>query len=46
MCKVEEIHTTLRQHLAKEEGQLLPLLLAHFSHGEQVGAAFACSDMG
>lgn len=27
VCKVEEIHTTLRKHLAKEEAQLLPLLL-------------------
>jgi hypothetical protein len=35
VCKVEEIHTTLRKHLAKEEAQLLPLLLAHFSHAEQ-----------
>ncbi len=35
VCKVEEIHTTLRQHLAKEEAQLLPLLLQHFSHAEQ-----------
>jgi zinc finger-like protein len=32
---VEAIHTTLRKHLAKEEAQLLPLLLAHFSHPEQ-----------
>ncbi|MEW5316527.1 MAG: hypothetical protein WDW38_007895 [Sanguina aurantia] len=35
-CKVEEIHTTLRKHLAKEEEQLLPLLLAHFDFSEQV----------
>ncbi|KIY98471.1 hypothetical protein MNEG_9490 [Monoraphidium neglectum] len=35
VCKVEAIHTTLRKHLAKEEAQLLPLLLAHFSHPEQ-----------
>ena len=28
ICKVEEIHTTLRKHLAKEE-QLLPLLVQH-----------------
>ncbi len=36
VCKVEEIHTTLRKHLAKEEEQLFPLLLHHFSHAEQV----------
>eukprot|EP00879_Flechtneria_rotunda_P008507 GHRR01008912.1.p1 GENE.GHRR01008912.1~~GHRR01008912.1.p1 ORF type:complete len:1552 (+),score=616.00 GHRR01008912.1:172-4827(+) len=35
ICKVEEIHTTLRKHLAKEEAQLLPLLQQHFSHAEQ-----------
>ncbi|KAF8062684.1 zinc finger protein BRUTUS-like [Scenedesmus sp. PABB004] len=35
ICKVEEIHITLRKHLAKEEAQLLPLLLQHFSHAEQ-----------
>jgi len=34
-CKVEEVHTTLRKHLSKEEQQLLPLLLQHFSHAEQ-----------
>ncbi|KAL6749646.1 hypothetical protein V8C86DRAFT_973530 [Haematococcus lacustris] len=37
MCKVEEIHTTLKKHLAKEEEQLLPLLLKHFSFAEQAG---------
>ena len=37
MCKVEEIHTTLKKHLAKEEEQLLPLLVRHFSYDEQVG---------
>ena len=31
ICKVEEIHTTLRKHLAKEEEQLLPLLVQHFT---------------
>ena len=36
VCKSEEIHTTLRKHLAKEEEQLFPLLLRHFSHAEQV----------
>lgn len=35
IIKVEEIHTTLRKHLAKEEAQLLPLLLQHFSYAEQ-----------
>jgi hypothetical protein len=35
LCKVEEVHRTLRKHLHKEEEQLVPLLLAHFSHGEQ-----------
>lgn len=42
---MEEIHTTLRKHLRKEEEQLLPLLLAHFSHGEQAElvAQFLCS---
>ena len=35
-CKVEQIHTTLRKHLSKEEDQLLPLLLANFSTAEQV----------
>lgn len=35
ICKVAEIHITLRKHLAKEEAQLLPLLLQHFSAAEQ-----------
>ena len=35
MCKVQEIHTTLLKHLAKEEEQLFPLLLKHFSYSEQ-----------
>ena len=35
VCKVEEVHTTLRKHLAKEEEQLFPLLLQHFTHAEQ-----------
>ncbi len=35
-CKVEQIHTTLRKHLSKEEDQLLPLLLANFNTAEQV----------
>lgn len=44
-CKVEEVHTTLRNHLAKEEEQLLPLLLHHFSQREQaelVAQFFCC----
>ena len=35
-CKVEQIHTTLRKHLSKEEDQLLPLLLRNFTAAEQV----------
>lgn len=35
VCKVEEVHRTLKKHLAKEEEQLLPLLLLHFSFSEQ-----------
>ena len=35
MCKVQEIHTTLLKHLAKEEEQLFPLLLKHFTYSEQ-----------
>lgn len=43
--KVEEVHTTLRKHLAKEEHQLLPLLLKHFAFVEQAElvAQFLCS---
>lgn len=42
---MEEISTTLRKHLRKEEEQLLPLLLAHFTTGEQAElvAQFLCS---
>ena len=36
VMQVQEIHTTLHKHLAKEEEQLLPLLLQHFTHAEQV----------
>lgn len=36
VCKMEEIRATLRKHLAKEEEQLFPLLLKHFSFAEQV----------
>ena len=38
---MEEIHTTLRKHLAKEEEQLFPLLLEHFTYAEQVRQASA-----
>jgi len=43
--KVEQIHTTVRKHLAKEEEQLFPLLLANFSHMEQAQlvAEFLCT---
>lgn len=34
-CKIEEVHITLRKHLAKEEEQLFPLLLKHFTFAEQ-----------
>ena len=32
---MEEVHTTLKKHLEKEEEQLLPLFEKHFSCGEQ-----------
>ena len=35
VCKVQAIHTTLLKHLAKEEEQLFPLLLKHFTYSEQ-----------
>lgn len=43
-CKIEEVHTTLKKHLAKEEEQLFPLLLKHFSFAEQAElvAQFLC----
>eukprot|EP00887_Chlorella_sp_A99_P004372 scaffold15.g4372.t1 len=43
-CKVEQVHTTLRRHLAKEEEHLLPLLLQNFAPGEQAElvAQFLC----
>ena len=45
-CKIEEVHTTLRKHLSKEEEQLLPLLLQHFSFAEQVGQSMlSCVQM-
>ena len=34
-CKAQEVTTTLLKHLAKEEEQLFPLLLQHFSYAEQ-----------
>jgi zinc finger protein-like protein len=43
--KAEAVHTTLAKHLGKEEEQLVPLLLSHFSHKEQAElvAQFLCS---
>ena len=38
-CKTEEVHTTLRKHLAKEEEQLFPLLLKHFTFAEQASSS-------
>ena len=40
-CKIEEVHLTLRKHLAKEEEQLFPLLLKHFTFAEQVYTTLA-----
>ena len=34
-CKVEEVRTTIRKHLDKEEQILFPLLLKHFTYTEQ-----------
>ena len=45
-CKIEEVHTTLRKHLAKEEEQLFPLLLKHFTFAEQVDFLAAVLDTG
>ena len=42
-CKAEQIHTTLRKHLRKEENQLLPLLLSNFSAAEQACQPRQCS---
>ena len=39
-CKIEEVHITLRKHLAKEEEQLFPLLLKHFTFAEQASTTF------
>lgn len=35
VCKVEEVHVTLQKHLRKEEEQLFPLVLQHFTFEEQ-----------
>jgi zinc finger-like protein len=35
VCKVDEVSVTLQKHLRKEEEQLFPLLLTHFSFDEQ-----------
>lgn len=50
-CKIEEVHITLKKHLAKEEEQLFPLLLKHFTFAEQVitkqcQQVFSCSLQG
>ena len=37
-CKAQEVTTTLLKHLAKEEEQLFPLLLQHFTYAEQARA--------
>jgi hypothetical protein len=34
-CKAEEVHVTLQKHLRKEEEQLFPLVLQHFTFQEQ-----------
>ena len=44
VCKVQEIHTTLLKHLAKEEEQLFPLLLKHFTYSEQACHLSSTSD--
>lgn len=48
---MEEIQQTLHKHLAKEEDQLFPLLLKHFTFAEQVpatssGAVICCKGAG
>lgn len=42
---IEAVHTTIRNHFAKEERFLLPLLLKHFDYVEQAElvASFLCS---
>ena len=42
-CKIEEVHITLRKHLAKEEEQLFPLLLKHFTFAEQASITMVLS---
>ncbi|GMH35139.1 hypothetical protein BSKO_03007 [Bryopsis sp. KO-2023] len=44
VCKMGEVRITLMKHLAKEEEQLFPLLLEHFSYTEQAEliAQFLC----
>lgn len=42
-CKIEEVHITLRKHLAKEEEQLFPLLLKHFTFAEQASINTDCT---
>ncbi|MCO5569786.1 hypothetical protein L7F22_023501 [Adiantum nelumboides] len=45
ICRTEAIQTTLCKHMSKEEEQVLPLLIQHFSIHEQAGLVwqFMCS---
>eukprot|EP00250_Pteridium_aquilinum_P020433 c24812_g1_i2 orf=124-4074(-) len=45
VCRTEAIQTTLCKHMSKEEEQVLPLLIQHFSIREQAGLVwqFMCS---
>lgn len=45
VCCTQALHTTLCQHLAKEEEQVFPLLMQHFTYKEQTGLVwqFICS---
>lgn len=45
ICRTEAIQTTLCQHMSKEEQQVLPLLVQHFSFEEQAALVwqFMCS---
>lgn len=42
VCKVEEVHVTLQKHLRKEEEQLFPLVLKHFTFEEQADLVVPC----
>ncbi|KAI5083489.1 hypothetical protein GOP47_0003232 [Adiantum capillus-veneris] len=45
ICRTEAIQTTLCKHMSKEEEQVFPLLIQHFSTHEQAGLVwqFMCS---